>query len=415
MFSALALGFCIISVIGSLKDGMADAIYYSAQNHYSGDIIIAGFEKELSADQHIYAETIPLIRQKIEESGIGPDKIVLRTLENNTDNTIYFNGTAVPLKYVVGVDWDAEIDYFNSLNFTEGNPSPDFDDDTILISAPVAAYIGARAGDLVLLETETLYGQKNTAFFTIGGIVDDRSLFGYYKSFVSRRALNAVIGFAADDCSTVGLVFDNSSGVESKRKKLQSLLEGVLPLRPLVYDRDGFSDQQDWEWTGVMFFLLTINVYVSEVTQILQALNIIAYFLYVMMLLIILVSAGVTYRLILHERTKEIGTMRAVGFYEKDIRRVLRFESFILATVSLVTGFCLTLFVNWTVSRLSFSWFPSFEIFLKNGRLLALYNPLVVALNVAAIYVILFIAVYAPSFRLSRGPLPEMLSGAGKE
>ncbi|MDR2445465.1 MAG: FtsX-like permease family protein [Spirochaetaceae bacterium] len=414
LFSALVLGFCIISVIGSLKDGMADAIYYSAQNHYSGDIIIAGFEKELDADQHIYAETIPLIRQKIEESGIAPDKIVLRTLENNTDNTIYFNGTAVPLKYVVGVDWDAEIDYFNSLNFTEGSPSPDFDDGTILISTPVAAYIGARLGDLVLLETETLYGQKNTAFFTIGGVVDDRSLFGYYKSFVSRRALNTVIGFAADDCSTVGLFFGKRAGIESKRKKLQAILEDVVPLRPLVHDRDGFSDQQDWKWTGVMFFLLTIPVYVSEVTQILQALNIIAYFLYIMMLLIILVSAGVTYRLILHERTKEIGTMRTLGFYEKDIRRVLLVESFILATVSLVTGFCLTLFVNWIVSRLSFSWFPSFEIFLKNGRLQSLYNPLMVALNIAAIYIILITAVYVPSFRLSRGPLPEMLSGAGK-
>jgi ABC-type antimicrobial peptide transport system permease subunit len=164
-----------------------------------------------------------------------------------------------------------------------------------------------------------------------------------------------------------------------------------------------------------MFFLLTVPVYVSEVTQILQALNIIAYFLYVMMLLIILVSAGVTYRLILHERAKEIGTMRAIGLYQKDIRRVLLSESFILATVSLVTGFCLTLFINWIVSRLSFSWFPSFEIFLKNGRLFALYNPLVVALNVAAIYVILFIVVYVPSFRLSGSPLPELLSGASKE
>jgi ABC-type lipoprotein release transport system permease subunit len=414
LFSALVLGFCIISVIGSLKDGMADAIYYSAQNHYSGDIIIAGFEKELSADHHIYAETLPLIRQKIAESGVNPDREILRTMQTNADNTIYYNGNAVPLKYVAGVDWAAETDYFNSLNFTEGSPSPDFDDSTILISAPVAAYIGAHTGDMVLLETETLHGQKNTAFFTIGGIVDDRSLFGYYKSFVSRRALNAVIGFAADDCSTVGLLFNKRAGLEAKRKKLQSLLEADIPMRPLVYDRDGFADQQDWDWTGVMFFLLTVSVYVSEVTQILQALNIIAYFLYVMMLLIILVSAGVTYRLILHERTKEIGTMRAVGFYEKDIRRVLLVESFTLATLSLVTGFCLTLFVNWIISRLSFSWFPSFEIFLKNGRLLALYSPLAVALNVAAIYVILAVAVYVPSFRLSRAPLPEMLSGAHK-
>jgi ABC-type lipoprotein release transport system permease subunit len=415
LFSALVLGFSIINVIGSLKDGMADAIYYSAQNHYSGDIIVAGFEKELDADQHIYAETVPLILQQVKESGIKPDKITMRTMENSADSILYYNGATVLLKYVTGVDWEIEADYFGALNFTEGGPALGFDDDTIIISAPIASYIGAHAGDLVLLETETLYGQKNTAFFTIGGIVDDRSLFGYYKSFVSRRALNAVIGFEAEDCSTIGLFFDKRGGLEAKRKKLQSALEYVLPLRPLVYNRDEFDEQKDWNWTGVMFFLMTTSVYVSEVTRILQALNIIAYFLYVMMLLIILVSAGVTYRLILHERAKEIGVMRAIGFYEKDIRRVLLAESFILATLSIVTGFFLTLFINWLVSRLSFSWFPSFEIFLKNGRLIAVYTLFSTALNIAAVYVILFMAVYVPSFGLSRSPLPGLLSGAGKE
>jgi putative ABC transport system permease protein len=134
-----------------------------------------------------------------------------------------------------------------------------------------------------------------------------------------------------------------------------------------------------------------------------------------MTLLIILVSAGVTYRLILNERAKEIGTMRAIGLYEKDTRRVLLSESFVLATLSIVTGFLLSLFINWIISRLSFSWFPGFEIFLRNGRLMAVYNPFSAALNIAAVYVILFLAVYVPSFGLSRSPLPGLLSGSGKE
>jgi ABC-type lipoprotein release transport system permease subunit len=414
LFSALALGFCVISVIGSLKDGMAEGVYYSAQNHYSGDIIVTGFENDSEIADHIYAETVPLITQKIEESGIKPDKKVLRTMMFN-DNTLHYNGAAAPLKYVVGLDWDVERDYFDSLNFTEGRASEDFDDETMIVSAPVASFLGLRAGDMVLLETETMYGQKNTAYFTVGGVVDDRSLFGYYKSFVSRRALNSIAGFGEDDCSTIGLFFNDRSGLESKRKKLQNALEGSIPLRPLVYGREDFDREKDWEWSGVMFFLMTVSVYVSNVGQILQALNIIAYFLYIMMLLIILVSAGVTYRLILHERVKEIGTMRAIGSYESDIRRILVFEASILATLSLVTGYCFTVFINWIVSRISFSWFPGFEIFLRDGRLLALYRPIVIAINMAAVYIIIYCAVYAPSFKLSRAPLPQMLSGAYKE
>ncbi|MDR1363031.1 MAG: FtsX-like permease family protein [Spirochaetaceae bacterium] len=414
LFCALSFGFCIISVIGSLKDGMAEALYYSARNHYSGDIIIAGFEKEMKSDNHIYAETIPLIQEKIKETGIKPDKEIMRTMQNQ-DSFIHYNGAAAPLKYVVGVDWEAERDYFDTLNFVEGEASADLNDETIIISLPIAAQLGARLGDIVLLETETLYGQKNTNFFTIGGIIDDRSIFGYFKVFAPRRAINNIIGFAPDDCSTIGLFFDDTKEVETKREKLQKALSGVIPLRPLVYDRDEFDHEQDWNWSGVMFFLLTIPVYISEVSQMLQALNILSYFLYVMTLLIILVSAGVTYRLILHERIKEIGAMRAIGFYEKDIRRVLVIETFILASVSLITGFCFTLILNGIVSCLPFSWFPGFDIFLKNGKLLALYDPAATGINIAAIYVILFVAVYMPAFRSSRSLLPEMLSGGFKE
>jgi ABC-type antimicrobial peptide transport system permease subunit len=393
---------------------MAEAIYYSARNHYSGDIIIAGFEKEAKSDNHIYAETIPLINEKIEEAGIKPYKSIMRTMQNQ-DSFIHYNGSAAPIKYLVGIDWDAERDYFESMDFVEGEASSDFDDNTIIISAPVALWLGAHPGDIVLLETETNYGQKNTAFFTIGGVIDDSSMFGYFKVFAPRKTINRIINFAPDDCSTIGLFFNNTKDIESNREKLQNLLSGVIPLRPLVYDREGFEREQDWKWSGVMFFLLTVSVYVSEVTQILQALNILSYFLYVMMLLIIMISAGVTYRLILHERIKEIGVMRAIGFYENDIRRILVFESFILATVSLAAGFCLALLINWIVSYLTFSWIPGFGIFLKNGRLLALYAPAATAINIASIYAILFIAVYAPAFRSSRCPLPEMLSGGFKE
>ncbi|MDR0383170.1 MAG: FtsX-like permease family protein [Spirochaetaceae bacterium] len=410
LFCALTLGFCVISVTGSLKDGMAESVYNSARDHYSGDIIISGFESETDSGNRIYGKTVPVIQQKIEESGIRPDRQALRTLQFK-DSMIHYNGNAAPMRYLTGVDWDAEKEYFDSLNFTEGVPPSGFDDEAILVSAPVAAHMGIRSGDLVMLETETMYGQKNTAYFTVSGVIDDRSLFGYYKSFISRRALNGLISFDPDDCSTIGLYFKDRAGLERKRELLQDALTGAVPLRPLVYDREGFDREKDWEWDGVMFFLLTVSVYVSDVAQILQALNIIAYFLYVMTLLIIMVSAGVTYRLILHERMKEIGTMRAIGCYGSDIRRMMLFEAAILATASLVTGFCVTLFINSMVSELSFSWFPGFEIFLRNGRLLARYSPAATAINAAALYVTLFISVGAPSFRFSREPLPELLSG----
>jgi putative ABC transport system permease protein len=139
--------------------------------------------------------------------------------------------------------------------------------------------------------------------------------------------------------------------------------------------------------------------------------NIVTYFLYAMMLIIMMVSALVTYRLILHERRRDLGTMRAVGFYGADIRFVLLLETFGLVLASLAAGVFLLLFFQWLVTFIPFTWFPSFEIFLEDGKLGTLYVPRTVAVNVLAVLVSLFLAAAAPVYRSSREPLPNMLNG----
>jgi ABC-type antimicrobial peptide transport system permease subunit len=130
-----------------------------------------------------------------------------------------------------------------------------------------------------------------------------------------------------------------------------------------------------------------------------------------MMLVIILVSVAVTYRLILHERAREMGVMRAIGFYGGDLRLVLWVEIVALGAISLFAGFLLAWILSRAAALLSFSWFPSFEIFLKEGRLSVLFLPETVFLNVVLIFIVLITAVLFPSFYVSKKHLPCLLSG----
>jgi ABC-type antimicrobial peptide transport system permease subunit len=139
--------------------------------------------------------------------------------------------------------------------------------------------------------------------------------------------------------------------------------------------------------------------------------NIVIYFLYAMMLLTVLVSAIVTYRLILSERAKEMGIMSVIGFSSRDLRMVLWTEIVILGLCSLSLGFVLARIMSWAVSFVSFSWFPGFEIFLNNGRLIALYLPGTVLINIALLALILFSLAIIPSLRVSRKELPALLAG----
>jgi ABC-type lipoprotein release transport system permease subunit len=405
---AVGFGFCIVSLITSLKDGMTDSVYYSAQSHYAGDIVVAGYKTHTGTRQRI-SETGKVL-EAIRSSGIQPAHVVLRSIFGER-GLLFYNGVSIRQKYIIGVDWENEKKYFSNLVY-EAEVEGVLGDQDVIISDPVARDIKARVGDQLTLEVETETGQKNTGVFIVKGIVRDSTLFGYYKCYVSRRSLNELLLFSPEECSIAGIYLQDHAAADRAKAALQREMEkNLLTAAPPAADRNDFRAKRREDWQGIRHFVLTLGVFLSEVSSLLKAMDIITYFLYAMMLLIILVSATVTYRLILRERTREIATMRAIGFYEGDIRVILLCEVFFLCLIAVAAGYCAAAFFAWLVSFLPFAWMPSFEIFMKHGRLEALFLPKTFFLNVSLVLCILLPAVWFPALSVSRGPLPDMLSG----
>jgi ABC-type lipoprotein release transport system permease subunit len=416
LFIALVFGFGIITFITSIKDGMDENVYLSAQSNYAGDIIVAGYYRNTWQGRLKKNDSEQII--KLAEK-LNPVQIVKRTnfsFSLMDQCNLYFNGTIVTIEHIVGVDWYNEADYFDKLEYSSyGGLS--FNDETIIVSAPVAHELGVRIGDSLTLETESRNGWKNTSTFIVGAVVDDSTIFGYHRVFVSRSALNGILSYDADDCSTIGFYISDRHNLEKKRMLLHKDLAMNFHVGSLANSREETIEEMLPVWTGeweegeIKIFVLTIPIYLAEVADLLNAMNLVSYFLYWMMLLIILVSAMVTNRLILQERTRELGTMRVIGFFEGDICYILVSESFSLGLISLAGGFAFALFLAWAVTFAPFSWFPSLEIFMKNGKLMALYAPKTVITNIAAAFCMIALAVWFPAWRSSRNPLPGMLAG----
>ena len=411
LIAALIFGFAIVTFITSIKDRMYDNVYYAAQSHYAGDIVAIGYDTNTYRDysHHLGQKEISAILSAADSAEINPQYTVLRTIYG-ADGIIHFNGNALQLKYLMGCDWDKEAHLINKMNFKEP-PASALGNEDIILSVPTARQLGAKLGDNIILETVTRWGQKNTGTFIIKGIVSDTSIFGYYKAYVSRLSLNRLIEFEDGDCSSIGFFFDKPGVAENKRRQLQNALLNKIQIGPLVYDRDQMAMTRDIPWKGVKVFLYTLPVYLSEISELLEAMNLITYLLYGMMLLIILVSAAVTYRLILHERAKEMGTMRIIGFYGEDLQLVLWTEILVIGFISLIAGFILAQIFGWAVSLLSFSWIPGFDIFMKNGKLLPLYLPKTMFVNILSVFIVLFVMALLPSIRASKKDLPGLLSG----
>jgi ABC-type lipoprotein release transport system permease subunit len=412
LLMALTFGFAIITVITSLQDGMYKAVYNAAQGHYAGDLFVLGVDKD--SDTKFRVSRVEPVLEAVEETGLQPTRVVRRTQFGN-EGLVYFNGTAVRHKYVFGVDWNNEQEYFQSLNYSAGGPE-ELSESTrdIMLSKPVADELAARVGDRVLLEVSTRTGQKNTGHFIVRGIVDSTNIFGYYKCYISRENLNRLLRYGPEECSTIGIYLPRRSNLEQKALRLQQGLEDRVALGPLIKDRHDANVQYSKSWDGIRHFVLTLRTYLSEVADLLAAINMVGYFLYVMMILIVLASIFVTYELILHERAREIGTMRSLGFYAEDIQLVLVLESVLLFAVSMVLGFVIARAAVWGISFLSFSWIPSFDIFMQNGRLQAEFYLRTILINIGIMLLILIPAVWVPAWRISLRDLPEVLSGGNR-
>ena len=419
LLTALIFGFAVVTFITSQKDGMYESVYFTAQSHYAGDIVAVSHNSHSFHSNHMGQKEISAILDAAENAEINPQHTVFRTLVQE-DGIIHFNGFAVQLKYLIGCDWEKESHLFGRMAF-DGNPEPLTGDDGIVLSLPVANQMGARMGDSIILELDTYWGQKNTGLFIVKGIVRDSSIFGYYKAYISRLSLNRLLLYDDNDCSSIGFFLEAPAAAEQKRQLLYnamntsvqntSVQDTGVQIGPLAHGRSDMDLERSQPREGIRIYLYTLPVYLSEISDLLDAMNIITYFLYGMMLLIILVSAAVTYRLILHERVREFGIMRALGFYGSDLRLILWTEVIALGFFSLIAGFILACILNWAVSLLTFSWFPSFEIFMKNGRLSALHLPETTLINVILIFFVLIAMALFPSFRASRKNLCGLLSG----
>ncbi len=88
-----------------------------------------------------------------------------------------------------------------------------------------------------------------------------------------------------------------------------------------------------------------------------------------MLFLVIMVGITNTYRMVVYERTREIGTLRALGMQRPQIRNLFLCEAVFLALAGILAGFALGVIVLFLLSFLDLSSWKDFNILLKDNRL----------------------------------------------
>jgi ABC-type lipoprotein release transport system permease subunit len=339
LFALVLVVGVLVFVLGAVL-GIRTTLREKASRYFAGDVVVLGYigDGNSRIDQ---PEAVLQAVQQAEASRSFDTRTVSRrsSYYDSREIALFFAGYWTPQRRLVGVEWDREEEILSGFDFAEGGVPEPGDGEAVLISTAVAEELHARVGDRILVSIISRRGRSNTAELTVSGIYRETSFFGY-TTYMERKALNRLKEVPEDRVNEIGVYLQEpgrSQGVAA-RAITEALAAEGLPTFEVLTDRDAYSDASRERREERHYGVVTLQAQLSEITDLLRAVTLIAGVIIVLFLGIVVIGVGNTYSMIVYERTKEIGTLRALGVSRTRTIGLFLLESLFLGLAGVILG-----------------------------------------------------------------------------
>lgn len=306
--SALLIGVALIGFITVFAASARESIEAEVERGFTGDLIvqseIGGFGPPSGFS--------PTVADRIAEvDGVG--------------STSRIGFTAAEVRYP---DGEASTDFVQSIDpatlsdafdvrMAEGEVT-DLAPGGIIVDVGIAEDEGLQVGDLVTLAGAG--GRQLT--LEVRAISDDLTLLGFwaidtgdYEQLVTERQVVQVV-----------VTFADGADAEAVTAEVEASIAQVPGVEAL--DREGFVGSLTDQITS---FLTLVNA------------------LLLLSVIIAMIGIANTLSLSIHERTRELGLLRAVGMTRSQLRSAVRWEAVLIAVLGTAVGLALGLVLSWAL------------------------------------------------------------------
>jgi putative ABC transport system permease protein len=139
------------------------------------------------------------------------------------------------------------------------------------------------------------------------------------------------------------------------------------------------------------------------------ALNLVALIAVLILFFIILIGVLNTLRMTIRERTREIGTIRAIGMQKTDVKYLFITETVLLTAIACVCGILMAFFMMWILSRFTINTDSVLSILLVDRRLYFLPTVSSITRDFFIILIMAAVTAYFPAKRASNLSAVEAL------
>lgn len=414
---AIAFGVMIITLLNAFTSGAVSNIKRNFSYAAGGHIFISGTELTESRRQVGRIGDDQALRAAIDER----DPRILSTHRRSTAFGSLIFGSRTVMQQIEGVDFEQETQFRSGLQVKHGSVDDLTDPRALILPARTAERLGVEAGETVLVRLQTVTGQENVGEFRVLAIIEQPAGFGMSAAYANLGYINSLIGLKPGEYQYFNVFLADMKDIDTVAGEIYEALVsgGALAERPLsamqsYEDLEEESAQMlgqlfgqamaaivEEPWEGTKFQVMTLNEMMEPIVSAMRILDGIALGIFVVLLVITGVGILNTFRMVIIERTREIGTMRAFGMQKKTVRSIFLWEAAIISLGGGVVGLVLAGIIAAMVSRMSFAT-PGLEFFLNNGHVTFAVTPANLIVNVAILLIMSVLAALLPANAAAR-------------
>ncbi|MEX2443060.1 MAG: FtsX-like permease family protein [Alkalispirochaeta sp.] len=411
---AMGFGLMVILLMNSFTAGIVESAQESLSSLMGGHVFLTGSLLSESGRTVSRIEDIQSVEEALPAIEPYIDTILRRS---STQATMIF-GSRRETVTLYGVIWDEETALLRDAEVVEGSLDAAVTaSDGLVMSRSTMESLGLVVNERVIAHFSTVTGQENVAEFRVLAVIDDNDATDMSAvAYVSRDTLNPVIGLRSNEYQSLSISLTDVGTMETVATQLETALADQAPVKFRAEDDgSGFGPgvaigpgrffgvaAEEEPWKGTRFSVATLDDYLGPLTQMVLILDAIGLGVFVVLLTIIMVGLLNTFRMILLERTGEIGTMRAIGLQRGDISRLFLWEAIFLSLRGALFGLSAAFVLGLGIPLLPISADGDLSMMLRNGRIALPFQP-VFAIGVVVILIgAVVLAAWMPARRAAR-------------
>lgn len=406
---AIMLGTALITILGGLAYGAMETVKTKAARYFSGQLSITGYTR---ANQ-LLSQKDEVI-QSLKASGLPIANIAPRTISYR-DVKLFFGGESIVLRRMIGIDIAGEYRELSGMHFAEGSLDAMLGEEGkngIILSMDVARLLKARIGDEVSVFLTTDSDQYNTATMVLKGIFKETSLFAFV-AYVRAEDLNSLLMRSKD--SATDLAIYSKAGVNYKKltESTRLYLADKFKVFPALPDKAALNDSVYSSYEGEYLAVQSLDAKLASIKNLLDAFMLLTYFVLAVFTLIVMVGVLNTYRVIVYERTKEIGTMRAIGMGRPALIWLMLCEALLLGLFSGIMGYVLGFLGLLALGIPDLSHIAASGLFTEQGHLSFFMSFRMSLLNLAVMSAVVVLAALGPVLKAGKISPAEAMRDSG--